>query len=99
MRRPRRSMVPIKEGQSIQLGAVTNTIDFKGIGNVSRERIVITELNLTMLVTGLLIISSLPEGKKWNFLGPNNNPADFESELVGKIAKLIQQSIAKKGLQ
>ncbi len=30
----------------------------------------------------------------------NNNPADSErSELVGKIAKLIQQSIAKKGLQ
>ncbi len=48
-------------------------------------------VNLTLLVTGLLIISSLPEG--------NNNPADFErSELVGKVAKLIQQSIAKKGL-
>ncbi len=63
-----------------------------GIGNASRERIV-TELNLTMLVTGLLIISSLPEGKK--VLRPNNNPADFErSELVGMIAKLIQQSIA-----
>ncbi len=49
-----------------------------------------------MLVTGLQIISSLPRVKKWDFLGPNNNPADFErSELVGKI---IQQSIAKKGL-
>ncbi len=39
----------------------------KGIGNASRERIVITELNLTMLVTGLLIISSLPEGKEVGF--------------------------------
>ncbi len=39
----------------------------KGIGNASRERIVITELNLAMLVTGLLIISSLPEGKEVGF--------------------------------
>ncbi len=50
-----------------------------------------------MLVRSFL---AYPRVKKWNFLRPNNNPADFErSELVGKIAKLIQQSVEKKGLQ
>ncbi len=48
----------------------------------------------------LLILISTKNNHKWDFLRINNNPADSErSELVGKIAKLIQQSIAKKGLQ
>ncbi len=59
-------MFPIPD-PVIYARALLDLIKGPGIGNASRERIVITELNLTMLVTGLLIISSLLEGKEVGF--------------------------------